>query len=141
MSDTVGVIGLGNAGSAICKALSGRVPLVGFDLSAARRDAVADLQITCAASAAEVAAGARRIILSLPKPEASIAVVDEILAAGHRPEIVIETSTVTPKTAIDCHARCARRASASSTQPSPAAWPAWRPPRSPSSSAARPRTW
>lgn len=108
MSDTVGVIGLGNAGSAICKALSGRVPLVGFDLSAARRDAVADLQITCAASAAEVAAGAGRIILSLPKPEASIAVVDEILAAGHRPEIVIETSTVTPKTAIDCHARCAK---------------------------------
>ncbi len=106
MSDTIGVVGLGNAGSAICKALSGRVALVGFDLSQARRDAVGGLAIECLASAAEVAARADRIILSLPKPEASIAVIDEILAAGHRPQIVIETSTVTPKTAIDCHARC-----------------------------------
>ena len=106
MSDTIGIIGLGNAGSAICKALSGRAPLVGFDLSQARRDAVAGLAIECVGSAAEVAARAGRIILSLPKPEASIAVVDEILGAGHRPEIVIETSTVTPRTAIDCHGRC-----------------------------------
>lgn len=107
MSETIGIIGLGNAGSAICKALSGRVPLVGFDLSQARRDAVGDLAITCVDSAAEVAAKAGRIILSLPKPEASLAVVDAILAAGHRPEIVIETSTVTPKTAIEAHKRCA----------------------------------
>jgi len=107
MSDTIGVIGLGNAGSAVCKALSGKAPLVGFDLSQARRDAVGDLAITCVGSAAEVAARAGRIILSLPKPEASLAVVDEILAAGHRPRIVIETSTVTPKTAVECHARCA----------------------------------
>ncbi len=106
MSDTIGVVGLGNAGSALCKALSGRVALVGFDLSQARRDAVGGLAIECVTSAAEVAARADRIILSLPKPEASIAVVDEILAAGHRPEIIIETSTVTPKTAIECHARC-----------------------------------
>ena len=106
MSDTIGVVGLGNAGSALCKALSGRAALVGFDLSPARRDAVGGLAIECVTSAAEVAARAGRIILSLPKPEASIAVVDEILAAGHRPEIIIETSTVTPKTAIECHARC-----------------------------------
>lgn len=106
MSETIGVIGLGNAGASLCKALSGRVPLVGFDLSAARRDAVGNLAMTCAASAADVAAKAGRIILSLPKPEASLAVVDEILAAGHRPDIIIETSTVTPKTAIDAHKRC-----------------------------------
>ncbi|EDP63228.1 3-hydroxyisobutyrate dehydrogenase [alpha proteobacterium BAL199] len=106
MSDTIGVIGLGNAGSSLCKALSGRVPLIGFDLSEVRRDAVSGLDIACVASAADVAAKAGRIILSLPKPEASLAVVDEILAAGHRPEIVIETSTVTPKTAIDAHKRC-----------------------------------
>ena len=106
MSDTIGVIGLGNAGSSLCKALSGRVPLIGFDLSEVRRDAVPGLDIACVASAADVAAKAGRIILSLPKPEASLAVVDEILAAGHRPEIVIETSTVIPKTAIDAHKRC-----------------------------------
>src|SRR3546814_16286284 len=101
MSDTVGIIGLGNAGSAICKALSGRVPLVGFDLSRARRDGVADLAVDCVGSAAEVAARARRVLLSLPKPEASIAAVQEIVDAGHRPEIGVESSPVTPTPAID----------------------------------------
>src|SRR3546814_17725361 len=95
MSDTVGIIGLGNAGSAICKALSGRVPLVGFDLSRARRAGVADLAVDCVGSAAEVAARARRIILSLPTPEASIAVVQAIVHAGHRPETVVQTTPAT----------------------------------------------
>lgn len=106
MTETIGIVGLGNAGSAICKALSGRAALVGFDLSQARRDGVRGLAVDCVGSAAEVGARARRIILSLPKPEASVAVVQEIIDAGHRPAVVIETSTVTPKTAIDCHARC-----------------------------------
>lgn len=106
MTDAIGIIGLGNAGGSVAKGLDGKAPLIGFDLSAERIAAVKDLGITCVGSPAEVAARAKRIILSLPKPEASVTVVKDILAAGHRPDIVIETSTVTPQTAIQCHDLC-----------------------------------
>jgi len=108
MTDPIGIIGLGNAGSSVAKALIDKgVTVIGFDLSPHRRETAAGLGVTLADSAADVAGRVPSILLSLPKPEASIAVVDEILAAGHRPRIVIETSTVTPATATACHARCA----------------------------------
>ena len=108
MTDPVGLVGLGNAGASIAQALVAKVPVVGFDLDEGRRETAAGLGVTCVGSAAEVAAGAARVLLSLPKPEASVAVVEEILSAGRRPDILIETSTVTPETAISCHARCQR---------------------------------
>jgi phosphoglycerate dehydrogenase-like enzyme len=45
MSNSLGIIGLGNAGSALANALSGRIPLIGYDASPARRDAVAKLDL------------------------------------------------------------------------------------------------
>ncbi len=108
MTDPVGLIGLGNAGASVAKALTAKVPVVGFDLDAARCGTATGFGVRCVDSAAAVAAEAPRILLSLPKPEASVAVVRAILEAGHRPEVVIETSTVTPATAIECHDRCAR---------------------------------
>ena len=39
MNNTLGMIGLGNAGSALASALSGRIPLVGYDADSKRRDA------------------------------------------------------------------------------------------------------
>ena len=45
MNDCVGLIGLGNAGSALANAFSGQRPLVGFDADPARRDAVAALDL------------------------------------------------------------------------------------------------
>jgi len=103
MDMTVGIVGLGNAGASVARGLDGKVPLIGFDLSADRVAAVADLSMEAVGSAAEVAARASHIILSLPKPQASVAVTAEILAAGHRPTVIIETSTVTPATAVQCH--------------------------------------
>jgi len=41
MQTTVGIVGLGNAGSAMATALSGKMPLVGFDTNPERRHAVA----------------------------------------------------------------------------------------------------
>lgn len=106
MNNTLGMIGLGNAGSALASALSGRIPLVGHDVDAKRRAAVAKLDLVWAASVAEVGAKAGTVLLSLPKPEISKAVVAELLAGGRKPAVVIETSTITPKTARELGAAC-----------------------------------
>jgi 3-hydroxyisobutyrate dehydrogenase-like beta-hydroxyacid dehydrogenase len=106
MNDTVGMIGLGNAGSALASALSGRRPLVGYDTNPARRDSVATLDLEWVDSVVDVASAAETILLSLPKPEASNAVVAALLGCDRPPQLIIETSTVTPKTARDLGAMC-----------------------------------
>ena len=109
MSDAVGIIALGNAGSALAAALSGKLPLVGYDRDPSRRQAVSGLAIACVESVAEVAARAKRIILSLPAPDISQAVVTELLAAERVPDLIIETSTVTPHTAQTLDGLCRAR--------------------------------
>lgn len=109
MSDAIGIIALGNAGSALATALSGKRPLVGYDPDPARRQAVAGLAITCVDSVAEVAARAGRVILSLPAPDISQAVVSELLASERAPDLIIETSTVTPKAAQTLDVLCRER--------------------------------
>ena len=52
MDTTVGIVGLGNAGSAMATALSGKMPLVGFDVDPKRRQAVAHLALECVPSLA-----------------------------------------------------------------------------------------
>jgi len=107
MNNTLGMIGLGNAGSALANALSGRIPLVGYDANPARRDVVAKLDLMWVGSPAEVAAKSDIVLLSLPKPDISRAVVGEILGGAKRPSAIIETSTITPKTARDLGEACA----------------------------------
>ncbi len=107
MNDTIGMIGLGNAGSALANALSGKRPLVGYDADPKRRDAVGGLDLEWLGSEAEVAARAGTVLLSLPRPEISRDVVAKIAAVENRPENVVETSTITPKTAQDLAATCA----------------------------------
>lgn len=99
MNNTLGMIGLGNAGSALASALSGRIPLVGYDADPKRRAVVAKLDLLWAESVAEVGEKAGAVLLSLPKPEISKAVVAELLAGNTRPELIVETSTITPKVA------------------------------------------
>ena len=107
MNDSVGLIGLGNAGSALASAFSGQRPLVGYDANPARRDAVAALDLQWADSAEEVAGLADMVLLSLPKPEASKAVVGELVGCAKPPNLIVETSTITPNTARDLGAICA----------------------------------
>jgi len=106
MNDTVGMIGLGNAGSALASAFSGQRKLVGYDANPARRDAVAALDLHWAGSVADVAGLADTVLLSLPKPEASRAVVAELAGGARPPKLIVETSTVTPNTARDLGAVC-----------------------------------
>ncbi|NNE82554.1 MAG: NAD(P)-binding domain-containing protein, partial [Alphaproteobacteria bacterium] len=106
MNDAVGLIGLGNAGSALVSAFSGQCKLVGYDANPARRDAVTGLDLQWVGSAAGVAGEAHMVLLSLPRPEASKAVVAELLASARPPQLIVETSTVTPNTARDLGAMC-----------------------------------
>lgn len=106
MHDTVAMIGLGNAGAALARALTGRFPLRGYDVDTRRREAVADLELEWQDSIDAVVAGADFALLSLPRPEISRAVVDAIAGAQTKPRVVIETSTITPKVARDMAAVC-----------------------------------
>lgn len=109
MNNTLGMIGLGNAGSALASALSGRIALVGYDANPARRDAVSALDLLWVDSVQAVAEKADIVLLSLPKPEISRAVLGALMALENRPSTVIETSTITPKTARELGDACAAK--------------------------------
>jgi 3-hydroxyisobutyrate dehydrogenase-like beta-hydroxyacid dehydrogenase len=83
--------------------------LAGFDVNPSRREAVAHLQIEWMASVAELARQVDVVLLSLPHPEISRAVVTELLEAEPSPRLIIETSTVTPMVAQELHALCQPR--------------------------------
>ncbi len=109
MRTHVGIVGLGNAGSAMATALSGKMPLVGLDANPRRREAVAHLQLNWMASLAELAQRAGIVVLSLPHPDISKAVVTELLQAEPAPELIVETSTITHTAAQELHALCQPR--------------------------------
>lgn len=104
MSDAIGVIGLGNAGGAVASALVKKVPVVGFDIDAGRREAAKAMGVTVVDTVEAVAAGADRILYSFPKPEISLAVTRSLAALPRPPKLIVETSTVTPATAQACAA-------------------------------------
>jgi putative dehydrogenase len=90
-----GVIGVGIMGSAIARNLiAAGLPVIGFDIAADRREALAAMGGEAARSAAEVAAGADIILTSLP----SIAALDDTSATlrgqARTGTIVAELSTL-----------------------------------------------
>jgi 3-hydroxyisobutyrate dehydrogenase-like beta-hydroxyacid dehydrogenase len=92
----VGVIGLGIMGGAFAQNLvAAGWRVVGYDIDAARRRAMARLGVAIAADAGAVAREARTIITSLPKPSALAATAAAIAAAGLSARVVIEASTFT----------------------------------------------
>jgi 3-hydroxyisobutyrate dehydrogenase-like beta-hydroxyacid dehydrogenase len=107
----VGVIGLGNMGAAVAGRLHTRFAVVGFDLDPVRRESAAAAGIVLADSVTAVAEAADVVVLSLPSPAVSHAVVGEWLAARHEPGLVIETSTVTPKDAETLGCACGEHGS------------------------------
>jgi 3-hydroxyisobutyrate dehydrogenase len=109
MQTTVGIVGLGNAGSAMATALSGKMPLVGFDTNPERRHAVAHLALDWVPSLAELASRAGTVVLSLPKPDISKTVVTELVQGPTVPDLIIETSTITPQVAQELDAICRPR--------------------------------
>jgi 3-hydroxyisobutyrate dehydrogenase-like beta-hydroxyacid dehydrogenase len=95
MDRTVGVIGLGIMGGAIARNLRERGwRVIGTDVDAARRAALAADGIAIAADAADVVRAAPMILLSLPSAAAVGHVAAEIAAAGAPQRIIAELSTL-----------------------------------------------
>jgi 3-hydroxyisobutyrate dehydrogenase-like beta-hydroxyacid dehydrogenase len=105
----VGVVGLGNMGGVLAARLAGGGAVTGFDAAAARRAAAAAAGIGIVESAAAVADAVDVLVLSLPRPEASRAVLEEALEPLGEGGLVIETSTVGPADARAAHALAAER--------------------------------
>ena len=109
----LGVIGLGMVGSHYARhlqAAAGRV--VVYDRDPARLAAATAAGATAAASPAEVARGADVMVLSLPSPEASRAVMladDGVLAGAGAGALVIDASTIDPETCIALYAAAKAR--------------------------------
>jgi 3-hydroxyisobutyrate dehydrogenase-like beta-hydroxyacid dehydrogenase len=93
---TVGVVGLGIMGGAFAQnLLAAGWRVIGYDVDASRRRALARAGADIAVDAGDVARKARTIILSLPTPRALAATVEAIVAARVPRRVVIEASTFT----------------------------------------------
>ncbi len=91
----VGMLGLGIMGSAMAaNLLKTGFTVVGYDPQSACRRRHRKAGGTVAGSAGEVAGAARIVVTSLPSARALSDIADELIAAGGRGAIVIETSTL-----------------------------------------------
>ncbi|MGC2331922.1 MAG: NAD(P)-dependent oxidoreductase [Candidatus Acidiferrales bacterium] len=90
----VGIIGLGIMGGAFAQNLAAAGwRVVGYDIDAKRRRAMARAGVEIAADAGDVARKARNIITSLPSPAALAATVAAIVKADVPRRVVVEAST------------------------------------------------
>jgi putative dehydrogenase len=95
MEKTVGIVGLGIMGSAIARNLVDRGwRVIGFDIDAARRAALALAGVTIADDVGQVTRDAPIIMTSLPSPAAVEDVAQSIANSGQSPRIVVELSTL-----------------------------------------------
>jgi putative dehydrogenase len=93
---TIGVIGLGIMGGAFAENLvAAGWHVIGYDIAAPRRRALARSGVEIAADAGDVAHKARTIITSLPKPGALAATAAAIARTGVLQRVVVEASTFT----------------------------------------------
>ena len=93
---TVGIVGLGIMGGAFAHNLvAAGWTVVGYDIAAPRRRALARAGIEIAADAAALAARAPVIITTLPTPEALAKTAQIIAVAQVKPRVVVEMSTFT----------------------------------------------
>lgn len=95
MADTVGIVGLGIMGGAIARNLvAAGWRAIGFDIDPARCAELKADGVEIAEFVAAAAGLAPSLITSLPSPQAALAVAREIVAAGGKRRVVIETSTL-----------------------------------------------
>lgn len=99
MKQTIGLVGLGNAGSALGGALAKRFEICGFDQQPERVHAAHARGIRPCGSLRELVDSSEFIFLSLPTPEASRAVAACMSGLNLTGKLLIETSTVNPNDA------------------------------------------
>jgi 3-hydroxyisobutyrate dehydrogenase len=106
-SNAVGLLGLGNMGSAVAHRLLQRFAVIGYDPDRGRSSQAAALGVNVAASVEEVASQVDTVVLSLPHPAVSHDSVVRISAVWASAGAVIETSTVTSDDARQAAKVCA----------------------------------
>ena len=90
-----GFIGLGNLGSKLATRLAENgFTVTGFDTNTRFRESLEQAGVTFAASPQELARAVDHVITCLPSPDASSAVLDQILGAMRPEASVIEMSTI-----------------------------------------------
>ena len=93
---TVGIIGLGIMGGSFARNLvKSGWRVIGYDIDAARRRALAKASVEISPSVSALAHSVPVIITSLPSPQALDTVVAELVAAKLPSKVVIEASTFT----------------------------------------------
>jgi putative dehydrogenase len=91
---TVGVVGLGIMGGAFARNLvAAGWRVVGYDIDSGRRRAMARAGVEIARDTKTLAAEAKTIITSLPKPAALDATVKAVVGAGVGRRVIVEMST------------------------------------------------
>ena len=104
---SVGVIGLGNMGGRIARRIAdGGETVIGHDADASRAAAVG---VTPVDSAAEVAAQADVVLLSLPDSGVVEAVVDALFDTTRKGQVIVDLSTAAPSSTRAIHERLAAR--------------------------------
>lgn len=109
-SSPVGLIGLGLLGSALSDRLrGGGLPVLGYDLDPARREALAGAGGEVARDAAEVFGRCHRVFLSLPthaEVQAVLTAAERAVRAGH---VIVDTTTGDPEATAAVAAELATR--------------------------------
>ncbi len=99
----VGILGLGGLGLPVAANIAKAMPVIGYDPQRPSGEIVHDVRTV--AGLDEVAAGASTILLCLPSPKISTAVVTELAAIpAAQPKLIIELSTIGIETAEACAA-------------------------------------
>ena len=97
MSEKVAIYGLGNMGYPLAQRVAARFPIQVFDLAENRvAQASTELGASAIANPADVA-DTRLVVLCLPHPQASLAILEQIRNKLPDGAVVIETSTVNPE--------------------------------------------
>lgn len=92
----IGVIGLGNMGSAIAEQLNKEFGVIGFDINESRCREINQLGIRTVDSLEKAAEKASFVILSMPKATISHEIIKVIAPVMQKDSVIIETSTVLP---------------------------------------------
>ena len=106
MDITIGIIGLGNAGSALAKAFSKKCSVIGYDINPERYNSDNLSTVKLVNSIDELLLNTQTVVLSLPNESSSVEVAADLLMSKESPELIIETSTIGPHTAKEIDAKC-----------------------------------
>ncbi len=108
MSSVVGVVGLGNMGSAVAERLGATFTVTGYDSNQERREVAQSLGIEVVASLSDLATDL--VVLSLPSPAVSAEVMAQLARKLPPGALVLETSTVNPSDLRKCAKMAAENA-------------------------------